>query len=293
MSNRHLRWDSDRFFWAILTLELPDRADIHSPSIRSSLDAAFEPHVPVPIDELATAYLVLGDGRILACGIPEASVLQDATGAITLSPSRLPEWVGDEAKLAPATSMNVLTGAYTPERVRAAKRRQQFVVATALTLVAGLVCYGLERRIMATERALGIARATVEDLEQSAVVATLPATRLPLRQRIFTELNRLRATRDQAAKSGVSDVSLLMEPVLRRWPAEAKARATDLSATGTSLTMSAIVNSPAEAEKLVATYAQMPGWQAPRSEITATPGGTAQRVRLTMTVAARPEAPAQ
>jgi hypothetical protein len=289
MTSPHPRWDPDRFFWAVLTVDLPPHADLQAPGVRASLDAGLEPHVPIPIEQLATAYMKLGDGKVLACAVSEAAARREAPDAITLAPARLPPWLEEGAAAGDPGSMNVLTGANTPSPVRAAERKQQLVVAAAIMLAAGLVCVGLERRLLVTARALDEARESVRFLEQSSVVGALPPGPQPVRQRVFTELNRLRATRAQAARSGVSDAAALLEPVLRRWPADARARATDVSVAGTSLTLSAIANSPAEAERLVAAYAQTPGWQAPRSEITAVPGSTAQRVRLTMTAAVNAE----
>lgn len=285
---QHLRWPAERFYWAELRVDLPTKARVTSPSIRAVLDEAFEPHVPVDFSDVAPAYMKLAEGTVLACAVPISSIEQDAPHAITLAPESLPAVLGDSGAGDPA-DLNVLTGPHTPIAVVHAERKRAFALSTCAAGVLVLLCLGLWLRLARADNELAAARAAAVQISRSPVAAAIPAGLLPFDQRAFAELARLRATRSASARTGVTDAAALLEPVLRRWPAQAKARATELSVGPSGVTIGAIVNTPTDADRLVTAFAQSPGWQAPRSEINTQ--GTIQRVRITMSPSATTPTP--
>ena len=82
---RHPRLPAERFFWALLTPELPADAlrRTDAAMTRAVLDEAFAPHLPIDLARVAVAYTVLPSGAVLACALP-ASALEDPSLARAL-----------------------------------------------------------------------------------------------------------------------------------------------------------------------------------------------------------------
>ena len=146
---RHPRLPAERFFWAMLTPELPADAlrRTDAAMTRAVLDEAFAPHLPIDFARVAVAYSVLPNGTVLACALP-ASALEDPAlaGAVTLAPATLPAWLDHPAD---PERLNVLTGPHEPRVVTVARRRRSAVLTAAVAVLAAGVGIGFERRAAA------------------------------------------------------------------------------------------------------------------------------------------------
>lgn len=273
---RHPRLPADRFFWAVLTPDLPADA-LRRPDAamtRAVLDEAFAPHLPMDVAGVAAAYTPLARGAVLACALP-ASTLEDPAlaGALTLAPATLPDWLEQEAD---PEAMNVLTGPHEPRAVTLARRRRSSVLAAAVAVLAAGVGIGLERRAAAARADHADAVAALTGMMAPTPEADPGLASLALDR----ELARLRATRSKQASLGLADASGPMAALLAHWPRDVKAQAQTVSAAPSQLTVSALLPAHADAEKLSAALAGTAGWEAGQPQISAS--GRGVQVQLTL-----------
>ena len=78
--SRHPRLPAERFFWALLTPELPADAlrRTDAAMTRAVLDEAFAPHLPTDLARVGMAYAVLPSGAVLACALPVSALEEPA-----------------------------------------------------------------------------------------------------------------------------------------------------------------------------------------------------------------------
>ncbi|XVJ59527.1 MAG: hypothetical protein HEQ23_09015 [Tepidisphaera sp.] len=285
----HPRLTPERFYWSVLTPS-PDLAVVTARSLgtsmtRAVLGEAFAAHLPVELATVAPAYKMLADGSVLACALPAAALGEpDLASAITVAPSALPEWLTQDAD---PESLNVLTGAFEPRAVLAARRHRSLAVAGLAAMVAFGCVVGFERR---AAHARGAERASVAALDE--LVRSQPAQDLgirpdqPAHERSVTldrELSRLRATRNSQASLGLADAADPLASVLAAWPRGTKAQVQSISAAPSQLSLSALLPTLPEAEKLASALGSAPGWAPAQPQITTSGKGVQMQLTLTPT----------
>lgn len=291
----HPRLSPERFYWAVLSplqdLPVVTARTLGTPMTRAVLGEAFAAHLPVELATVAPAYTMLADGSVLACALPAAALGEpNLASAITVAPSALPEWLTQDAD--PET-LNVLTGAFEPRSVLAA-RRQRSLAVTGLAALLALGCIvGFERR---AAHARGAEQSSLAALDE--LVRSNPAQELgiqpdqPAHERsvaLDRELSRLRATRNSQASLGLADAADPLASVLAAWPRGIKAQVQSLSAAPSQLSLSALLPTLPEAEKLASALGSAPGWAPAQPQITTS--GKGVQMQLTLTPTPTPTSP--
>lgn len=286
-TGRHLRLPADRFFWALLDIELPAQAlrGLGRPAIRAVLDEALVPQVPLPVEELASAYAPAGLGQVLACAM-RSSAIAEIEGmddrVVTLCPASLPEWVQAPVDVG---DLNLLIDSHEPQPLRDQRARRSMMMAAGLALIGMITCIGLVRRLNELAHLRLESAAAIRELHASPVGTSLHLDPDNSPLAVMSELSRLRATRQGAGDAMPVDVAATLEPLLRLLPPDAKAQVSDLSVSASSITIGAAVPGNAEADKLTAAFLsptarqQLSRWSPPRTDITG--GDAGPRVRLT------------
>lgn len=283
----HLRLSPERFYWAVLSPGLQEASlrRLDAPMTRAVLDEAFAGHLPVEFASVAPAYTRLPDGKVLACAMPTATLEEPGlASAITLAPSLLPGWLSQEAD--PET-LNVLTGVFEPRAVLATRQRRSLTTAGLAAMVALGCIIGFERRAAharATEQA---AFAALDELVRSKPAQDLGIrSEQPALERsvaLDRELSRLRATRNSQASLGLADAADPLASVLAAWPRGTKAQVQSLSAAPTQLSLSALLPTLPDAEKLASALGSAPGWAPAQPQITTSGKGVQMQLTLTHT----------
>jgi hypothetical protein len=290
------------FYWAELTLDGFDPRLIGKRGTRSSLENDFAAHVPVPIDELATAFvpLIASDPmtpgtstRVLACGLPVSRLAHpDASAAIEVAPSDLPAWARERASHSFALrDLNVLTGLHAPRSLRTARARLSLARNAAVALIATIAALGIGRWASEARQHAAEARSALLDLGTRAQDILPGQGDLTMRAR--RELARLRATRAQHARQGVLDASAALESFLAKWPADTKAKTAELTISASGITLRADVpdnqHAAALAAALTTAFDAPAGGPRATSEISA--AGERRQVRLQLPLPANPGTP--
>ncbi len=132
MSQKTLEWRANRFYWAVIDTPILPRQHQRSEDHRGYL---LEPYLPVPVDQVHTAYARLADGRMVACSV-ERSVLRSEVrlDAQCLVPDSIPAEVPGGEAVDPH-ALNLLTGTYEPA---AALRVRRWTVLAALIAATAL-----------------------------------------------------------------------------------------------------------------------------------------------------------
>lgn len=289
LSDRHPRPSADHFYWAILTIDLPRRS--LTPAARYLLDEAFAAHVPASMERVATAYARLPSGKVLACGLPTFELEREPLGrAITIAPESLPAWLDEPAD---PESLNVLVGRFQPEVVTRTGTRQSTIAAGLIAAVALLAWVGFERRVSAARLDRADAAAAIERLSASPVANAIGiANQLRVGDHeaasiaIDKELSRLVATRNGRASIGLSDAASPLASLLARWPRGLRTQLQSLSSAQGKISLTAQLPNLADAEKLAAALAGMPGWESSQPQISAR--GPGVQMQLTLNAGGKP-----
>jgi len=289
----HPRLAPERFYWAVLSPGLPEASlrRLDAPMTRAVLDEAFAEHLPVDPASVAPAYTPLPDGTVLACALPAATLEEPVlASAITLAPSSLPGWLTQDAD--PET-LNVLTGAFEPRAVLAARRRRSVTVAGLAALVAFACIVGFERRAAHARETERASLAALDELVRSKPAQDLgiqPDQPAPERSvTLDRELSRLRATRNSQASLGLADAADPLASVLAAWPRGTKAQVQSLSAAPSQLSLSALLPTLPDAEKLASTLGSAPGWAPAQPQITTSGKGVQMQLTLTPSTGTSPK----
>ncbi len=266
MSERHVRWPAERFYWALLDGGLLPRGGKR----RRQLGYLFERFLPgLAIEGVQAVYRAVpgARNRFLACGAPAEKLREQLdAGALTLAPQALPAF-GDQP-LDPA-AFNLLTGPLLPEAVRSLRRR---AVSLAVTVVIGcclLLIAGLERRERAVEaHTAGVLAAQAATIERALGPGARESTQPP-QVRLVAALRQLEQTRraDPAA-AGVLDCSVVMSEFLKHWPAGLHVSTESIVVAPDSINVRAIVATMGEAQLLADALGGLSGWRLlqPQSE---------------------------
>jgi hypothetical protein len=290
------------FHWAELTLDGFDPQMIGRRGTRASLENEFAVHIPVPIDELATAFVPLSESdpkspdiptRVLACGLPLSRLAHpDTSAAIEVTPSKIPAWAiertSDSVTLC---DLNVLTGTHAPQSLRTARARLSLARSAAIALIATIAALGIGGWASEARRHAAEARSALLDLGARAQ-DILPGQGDPT-MRARRELARLQATRAQHARQGVLDASAALESILAKWPADTKAKTAELAINASGITLRADVpdnqHAAALAAALTTAFDAPVGGPRATSEISAT--GERRQVRLQLPLPANTGTP--
>ncbi len=268
MSNRHVRWPAERFYWAFLDGGLLPRGEKR----RRQLGYLFERFLPgLAIEDVRAVYRAVpgARNRFLACGAPAEKLREQLdAGALTLAPQALPAFV--EAPLDPA-EFNLLTASLLPEAVRRLRRR---AVSLAITVVIGsclLLIAGLERRERAIQsHAAGALAAQAAIIERALGPAAPGGSAQPAQVRLVAALRQLEQTRrEDPAVTGLLDCSVVMSEFLKVWPAgELRVSTESIVVAPDSINVRAIVATMGDAQLLADALDRLSGWRLlqPQSE---------------------------
>lgn len=266
----HVRWRHQRFYWAVLPVEaapssLKRIASAHS---RAWLDGAFAPYVPRDIDRVASAYTRLPSGRVLACGVPvEALESLLASGAETLTPESIPEWLDE---VADPHTLNVLIAAHEPPAVTSLRRRRSGLIAASIAVASILAAVGFQRGAAADRHTLAETSDLLQGLAETSsgkdYLSGIANTVLD-DGRVAFELSRLRVTRNSAVRAGLADAVPMLEPVLARWPRKVRTQVQSLTATSSQLSMNVLLPTHEDADTLVAALKATKGVEAAQPQI--------------------------
>lgn len=280
---------ADRCYWAILHEHCPTRQGRKD---RQRLDFAFEGELPMPIEQVLTAYDRIDDKRTLACAI-DRSTAEAAleSGAVVLQPCEPPEFVQEGIGDTPNAldQMNFLIGDATPRTLRRSRVRFQMELAALLLLFTTMLLFGMQRRIdesrlrayeLATQRQLEIERA-------------IPNARVPDALSLLSELRRFERSRSaDAMPPGFEpnrDITPSLAEALSTWPSDLHARTRRLVATADQIQIQTEVEAIEQSESLAQALTQKNSWitGVPRVE-SQTRGGFIAAITLN---AAREETP--
>jgi hypothetical protein len=290
------------FYWAELTLEGFDPRLSGTRGTRAMLENDFSVHVPVPIDELATAFVLLTESdpktpgtptRILACGLPLSRLAHpDASAAIEVTSSDIPAWARERtSNSVTLRDLNVLTGIHAPRSLRTARAGLSLARSATIALIATIAALGIGRWASETRQHAADARSALLDLGTRAQ-DIIPGQGDPT-MRARRELARLQATRAQHARQGVLDASAALESVLAKWPADSKAKTAELAISASGITLRADVpdneHAAALAAALTTAFDAPAGGQRATSEIST--AGERRQVRLQLPLPANPGTP--
>lgn len=256
-----LRLPSSSFYWALL-----DEGMLKGRSGRrkQQLDYLFESVLPLPVEQLQTAYLKVTNAqdrpRCLACGMDRErlkNVLDEAAiKPHAIVPSELPGFIRSEVgSLDPEPeSLNLLTGDYEPAALKRARRGWRLQVAVLFILLCVVITLGLQRRARHAMDEVARFESLRRDLTQQALGAqgTLGG-RQPAELQLTAELRRLRQTRQQPrAELALADVSHDLAGVLSHWPAaeDLFVQTESISVTPTAITIRAIAPNSADIQQL-------------------------------------------
>jgi hypothetical protein len=236
----------------------------------------FEPELPEPLDDVQVVFAKIDEKRWLACGVPVAALASHLPhGALTLSPSELPDFLCDAAgtEFAP-DRLNLLVGEFEPKSIRSLRRRSLLVGTLAVVVLFLLVDLGIERRI-------GLARADLDRLHASReelVVKTLGAApngqRLPSELRLAAELRSLRQTRRQSESvHPAPDATDTLVDLLRHWPSDVPTRTETVVVTDATVHAAGTVVRSDDAQDLSTKLHDLSGFEMGFPSVQSAPDG--------------------
>lgn len=285
LSELHVVWSADRFYWAVLDASMLPRSLGRSRHDRQRLGYLFEAQLPLPIEQVQAVYLPLGESQYLACGVEHARLENEVPGsALTLRPDRVPIPM-ENRDAVEVESINLLVDRHEPAAVRSEVRRflRDGVVLAILFMVA--IGLGITRRSGALDTAvadMALMRAGLYEQLYDPTVA--PPSTQPPTVRLLAELRQLRRTRtgnnpDQDFQESESSQSL--QALLANWPRQHLMRTESISITPSSITLSGILPSAESAQAFATALASPTGWEAKQPQVSTMSDGVRLTLRLT------------
>ncbi len=271
-----IHFPPDRFYWCVIdTRDLPGRGLFHRLS-REQLRFAFEPLLPLPLEDVEVVSKALADGRCLGCAI-ERSVCEMAldNGALTFGPTAIPADL-HLTSAPPPESFNFLRGALEPRPIRRLRRHWSTIVVIAALVALLLINLGLNRRLAVVVAATDDLAALINDAYQDAVGHLLIPGGQPPAIILTGELRRLRQTRNAAQDPSGSTIdagSALMQ-LLSRWPHEVHALTESIVASPPTVTVTCLLPDAVEAQRMAAALSTVEGWQARQPQVRTHSGST-------------------
>lgn len=277
MSDHHVHRPAAEFYWAILPT--PASGFRRATRLRR-LGYQLEELMPSSIDQVQVAWTPLPRRRMLACAI-ELERLRAAAvpGSMRLSPATVPTHLGVSVE---AARINLLTGAMTPRAVLSLRRRTKVAGTVAALFVTALALVGMQRRLDHARSQADILRASAAGLAAQIVPAPAGSS-VPDFVRLTAELRSLRGTRTDGPPAWTSDAAADLAALLAAWPSNLQARAESLQISPTSITLTAILLSHGDAQRLAESLSVVAGWNLEQPQITALKDAIRATLRLTRT----------
>ena len=276
-SSRDLRWPPERFYWSIVESTAPRPAGWADPD---TIGALAEDDVPIaasdtrddPSDSspLHAAYARLDDRRLLVCAVERAHLDEVPPSTLTLAPSALPECLGGEAAIDPAT-LNLLVGPFEPREVRRARSTRHAVSTLGAIAATTLLCLGLARHTDALRTQTRTARVEATSLVTQALGRS---TAKPPIVALNEELERIRLAGTRPSRV-THDAALALDHVLAAWPAGCTP--TMLAVSPDAITANVVVEDRAVLNGLVAPI----GFEAKPPRLSRVERGTSVALRWT------------
>ncbi len=260
---------------------------------RRELGYLFESTLPVPIESVHARFAPLGDGRVLACGISHDRLDSLPHGAIRLVPDQIPgfilsELTKGEAAVPDIGSLNLLTGAFTPQPVKRLKQRWIMVVFITMMVCSAFLVAGFERRRMAYAAGIEQDRQESMALYSEALGPISPSGQHPAAQ-LLAELRSLRQrTSRSAVRDAPVDASLFLAALLEAWPDGIEAYTQSLQVRQDAIRLSVRLNDPDAAEKLESSLSSLAGWAPGQRSLRRTRDGLILQLPLTRAPEAQP-----
>ena len=272
--DRHVAFPPERFYWALL-----DASKVAGSrrAREEALSYLFEAQLPEPLEAVHAVYHDVGNGQMLACGIPKEVLRNEvAPAVVTLTPQTIPQFLGVEVDLA---ALNVLVGEFTPKSVRDVRRRLLWQATGLATACVALLVVGLERRCAVYESQQDEAGAATSQLYERALGYKSTGATLPPALQLQAELRVLRKTRVESPSTApLRDAALALSQLCALWPRDAHAEVDSLQVTVSSLHVQGEVPANEDAQALASALANIPGF---RAEIPSVHGSEAG-VRFTL-----------
>ena len=265
MTDTQITLPAHRFFWARLDAgSLPHQRRRNGQALGYLLEA----HLPVPIDDVQTAFAPLTEhaDQYVACAMRRealAAVLRDHDQSLTLVPESCPQWLN--ATALSTHQFNLLHGLFEPPALRNARRLKLVLVMVVILTTAFLVSIGLTRRTSALRREVE----AIRDARIQVMAAAVPAVsvggagdlgggaRQPLELRMLAELRSLRQTRGPLPLSGGDgstgddgDVVESFAQLVAAWPRELHVRTESILITPTSMTLRGFASTSDDVQSL-------------------------------------------
>lgn len=260
------------FYWTVI--EGATDEDPNRPTVRVTLDEAFERDLPEPIEGLVVRYASLPHA-VIGCALPpERARAALESGTLVLRPRSLPPPIRDlSGDRSPDVlrALNFLVDEFEPAPItamRIARRRLLLAGAAAsLAVCAGgfwLRSNGLERD---AEQSTAQANATRMRALSAADQGTGPDDATLRLQRELQHLERARG--EEAEKARLRDAADGLAAFLAVWPKHMETRVGSLQVAATQITLNVEVPDAAAAEALSTALQGVNGWslQPPRTEI--------------------------
>lgn len=268
------RLPPERLYWGVLD---PSSLPRGSAGRRRGLGYLFESVLPVPIETLHAVYLVLDDGRVLACGM-DRGALAEHEGALILGPESIPACVG-ATECVEAAAINLLLGEFEPRAVHMARRGTVLLIACTVLGCGLAVLAGQVRRASRWQQIARTAAETTTALYNQILPPSKSA--LPPAARLTAELRSLDRTRSGTpAADGPREITPTLATLLASWPADLHARTDSLTAAAGSITLTVRLPEQADAERLERELRPPPGWRMGQPNVQRDREGLTVRVRL-------------
>ena len=291
----HPRWPASRFYWAVLTPAVLDKAGpVGTVPPRATLETLLAEELPVDVADMHAVFVSLGERGVLACSVPITDMESLPESARTLGPNGVPAGLTEIVPPETVASLNLLQGLYEPACVRHAR---QAVLASATWIAAALIAIvglGLHLQASADRRAAIEAQQAAELIARDAV-ATSAITQMDgavnagqqnaidQLHAVVTRLSRERG--DQASNARPADAAMAMSELLSQWPKGLATRMDSLAFGETSIRLTGSVANFDEASVLTDAFKGIPGWNAEQPQVTAQ--GNRVSIRTSLTRAAK------
>lgn len=254
--------EPDTLYWARLDRALSLRE-------HEALRYAFEPALPVPLEDVETRFTISSDGAVIGCAIEHTQLEQHIAahaGAVeSIRPTDAPEWLTlDESQL---IRLEFRSGAYrSPAEHREQKRKSRSIVLCAAAVLL-LLLIGIETRRTALLRSADAyddytKRIAAETLDTPGTVDPLLMLTAERRRLTLTRSTGRSVTRPQNA--GEHTISLLAA-----WPDRVPTRVEMLDIRADAITIRGTLRDSADFDSIRTGLSEsMIGWEEATSDLT-------------------------
>jgi len=260
----HLRLPWNSFYWSLIDVsDIPERTRRSTLSAaRATLDDLFQSELPLPVEELATAYSTATGNTVLACALPLPTLnaaLANHPALLTLTPADLPPALCARCSSGNLEFLNILVGAREPIAIQTLRGRTRHVTAALVAAALVLASFGVLRRAFdGTNQAAVMAAAIRQSLSEVSGADRDTATSI---RQLENERDRLILTRTaQAARGLPTDASHSIQSVLAAWPRDLEMRTQAIAVTEQGVKLAVEVNDQGGAETLTKALGTLADW---------------------------------